>query len=227
MGRGRAGPEAFLAGFRGTLQCDGYAAYDKLGEGIVYAGCLAHVRRGFAEAAKLTPLDPLPVEILGRLGELYAVEAAARTVAAIPAERLARRQAQSVPLMAALKTRLVEIRQQLPPGGKLAKACDYALGQWTRLEVYLHDGAIEIDNNWCEGGMRPLVLGRKNWLHIGSEEAGPKVAAIASIVETCRRLDINLRRYLNDILPKLGDWPITRVAELTPNAWRAAQAKIA
>ena len=226
MGRGRAGPEAFLAGFRGTLQCDGYAAYDKLGEGIVYAGCLAHVRRGFAEAAKLTPLDPLPVEILGRLGELYAVEAAARTVAATPAERLARRQAQSVPLMAALKTRLVEIRQQLPPGGKLAKACDYALGQWTRLEVYLHDGAIEIDNNWCEGGMRPLVLGRKNWLHIGSEEAGPKVAAIASIVETCRRLDINLRRYLNDILPKLGDWPITRVAELTPTAWKAAQAKI-
>ena len=71
--------------------------------------------------------------------------------------------------------------------------------------------------------MRPVVLGRKNWLHIGSEQAGPKVAAIASIVETCRRLDINLRRYLNDILPKLGEWPINRVAELTPTAWKAAQ----
>ena len=128
--------------------------------------------------------------------------------------------------MAALKTRLVEIRQQIPPGGKLAQACDYALGQWSRLEEYLADGALEIDNNWCEGAMRPLALGRKNWLHIGSPEAGPKVAAIASIVETCRRLDINLRAYLTDVLPKLGDWPSHRVAELTPTAWKAAQQKI-
>src|SRR5262245_24834711 len=112
---------------------------------------------------------------------------------------------------------------QLGPGGTLAKACAYALGQWSRLEQYLKDGRIEIDNNWCEGGIRPLALGRKNWLHIGSEAAGPKVAAIMSIVETCRRLDINLRAYLNDVLPKLGDWPAKRVAELTPTAWKAAQ----
>jgi hypothetical protein len=91
------------------------------------------------------------------------------------------------------------------------------------LEEYLRNGRLEIDNNWCEGGIRPLVLGRRNWLHIGSEQAGPKVAAIASIVETCRRLDINLRKYLRDVLPKLGDWPINRVAELTPTAWKAAQ----
>ena len=73
--------------------------------------------------------------------------------------------------------------------------------------------------------MRPLALGRKNWLHLGSEQAGPKVAAIASIVETCRRLDINLRAYLSDVLPKLGDWPITRIGELTPASWKAAQKK--
>ena len=73
--------------------------------------------------------------------------------------------------------------------------------------------------------MRPLALGRKNWLHVGSPEAGPKIAAIASIVETCRRLDINLREYLLDVLPKLGELPISRVGELTPTAWKAAQAK--
>ena len=84
---------------------------------------------------------------------------------------------------------------------------------------------MEIDNNWCEGAIRPLALGRRNWLHIGSEEAGPKVAAIASIVETCRRLDINLRAYLRAVLPNLGEWPANRVAELTPTAWKAAQAK--
>jgi transposase len=225
MGRGRAGPLEFLKGFVGKLQCDGYGAYDELGEGIVYAGCMAHVRRGFVDTAKVAPLNPLPPEIIGRIAQLYAVEKQARDGSLGPHARLELRQAKSAPVMAALKTRLVETRQQISPGGKLAQACDYALGQWSRLEEYLRDGLIEIDNNWCEGGIRPLALGRKNWLHIGSPQAGPRVAAIASIVETCRRLDINLRQYLRDVLPKLGDWPIGRVGELTPTAWKTAQSK--
>jgi transposase len=224
-GRGRDGPREFLQGFRGKLQSDGYGAYDKLGEGIVYVGCMAHARRGFVDMAKLAPLDPLPREVLERFAKLYAVEKEARDGALSFEARLALRQAKSVPLMAALKTRLAEIRQQIAPGGKLSQACDYALGQWSRLEEYLRDGRIEIDNNWCEGAMRPWAVGRKNWLHIGSPEAGPKIAAIASIVETCRRLDINLRDYLRDLLPKLGQWPISRVAELTPTLWKAAQPK--
>jgi transposase len=225
MGRGRDGPREFLKGFRGKLQSDGYQAYAKLGDGIVYIGCGAHIRRGFVDAAKVSPLDPVAPEILARFGELYAVEKEAREGRLSPEARLALRQAKSVPIMAALKTRLVEIRQQILPGGKLAQACDYALGQWSRWEEYLRDGQVEIDNNQCEGSIRPLALGRKNWLHVGSPEAGPKIAAITSIVETCRRLDINLREYLLDILPKLGEWPISRVGELTPTAWKAAQAK--
>jgi transposase len=223
MGRGREGPEKFLLGFRGTLQCDGYAAYDQLGEGIVYAGCMAHARRGFVEAAKLAPQNPLPTEIVERISQLYAVEEKARQAGLGPVERQALRQTESAPVMEALKLRLVEIRQQIPPGGKLAQACDYTLGQWSRLEEFLKNGLVEIDNNWCEGAMRPLALGRKNWLHLGSPQAGPKMAAIASIVETCRRLNINLRAYLKDVLPKLGEWPASRVAELTPTAWKAAQ----
>jgi len=223
-GRGRDAPREFLQGFGGKLQSDGYGVYDKLGQGIVYVGCMAHTRRGFVDMAKLAPLDPVPREVLERFAELYAVEKQAREGALSAEARLALRQAKSVPVMAALKTRLIEIRQQITPGGKLAQACDYALGQWSRLEEYLRDGRIEIDNNWCEGGMRPWALGRKNWLHVGSPEAGPKIAAIASIVETCRRLDINLRAYLRDVLPKLGEWPSNRVAELTPTAWKAAQA---
>jgi transposase len=225
MGRARAGPQEFLKGFRGKLQCDGYAAYDDLGEGIVYVGCLAHVRRGFVDAAKVAPLNPWPAEMIDRFAQLYAVEKEAREGRLAPEARRALRQAKSVPLMVALKTRLVEIRQQISPGGKLAQACDYALGQWSRLEEYLKDGVLEADNNWCEGSIRPLALGRRNWLHIGSPEAGPKIAAIASIVETCRRLDINLRAYLGDVLPRLGQWPINRVGELTPTAWKAAQFK--
>jgi transposase len=225
MGRGRDGPREFLKGFRGKLQSDGYQVYAALGEGIVYVGCGAHIRRGFVDAAKVSPLDPVPPEILARFGELYAVEKEAREGRLSPEARLALRQAKSVPIMAELKTRLVEVRQQIQPGSKLAQACNYAVGQWSRWEEYLKDGALEVDNNWCEGAIRPLALGRKNWLHVGSPEAGPKIAAIASIVETCRRLDINLREYLRDILPKLGQWPMSRVGELTPTAWKATQAK--
>lgn len=224
MGRGRAGPKEFLQGFRGKLQCDGYGAYAKLGEGITYVACGAHLRRGFVDAAKLAPLDSRPQEIVARFAELYAVEQEARERGLGAEARWALRQAKSAPVMAALKARLVVIRQAIAPGGKLAQACDYALDQWSRWEEYLRDGSLEIDNNWCEGAMRPLALGRKNWLHLGSPEAGPKVAAIASIVETCRRLDINVRTYLLDILPKLGEWPINRVGELTPTAWKTARA---
>lgn len=222
MGRGREGPRAFLKDFRGKLQSDGYAAYDDLAEGIIHVGCMSHARRGFVDALKVAPKDPVPAEIIDRIGKLYSVEQQARLAGLGPTQRQAARQRLSAPVMDQLKARLVDIRQQIPPGTKLAQACDYALGQWSRLEEYLKDGLLEIDNNWCEGAMRPVVLGRKNWLHIGSQEAGPKIAAIASIVETCRRLDINLRKYLKDVLPKLGDWPANRAAELTPTAWKAA-----
>lgn len=225
MGRGRHGPREFLKGFRGKLQSDGYQVYDELGEGIVYVGCAAHIRRGFVDVAKLKPLDPVPPEIIDRFGQLYAVETEAREGRLSPEARLALRQAKSGPVMAALKTRLSELRQQIEPGSKLAQACDYALKQWNRFEEYLRDGQVEIDNNWCEGAIRPLALGRKNWLHVGSAEAGPKVAAIASIVETCRRLSINLRDYLKDVLPKLDNWAANRVGELTPTAWKAARTK--
>jgi len=223
MGRGRDGPKTFLRGFKGKLQSDGYIVYDKLGEGITYVACMAHIRREFFKTSKVTPKDPLPVEVVGKIGLLYDVEREARMQALGAEARGQLRQQKSLPLMISLHKRIVEIRQLCNPGGTLAKACDYAIGQWSRMEEYLKDGLIEIDNNWCEGAMRPITLGRKNWLHIGNAAAGAKLVAIMSIVETCRRLDIPLRSYLNDVLPKLGDWPIARVAELTPSAWKAAQ----
>ena len=226
MGRGRkTGPGEFLKTFRGKLQCDGYSAYDKLGADIIFVACMAHIRREFVDVNKLKPLDPLPVEVVAQIGLLYDVEREARVQNLTPTQRLDLRQAKSQPVMTALKARIIQIRQERPPDDALSKACDYALGQWNRMEEYLKDGQIEIDNNWCEGAMRPIAIGRKNWLHIGDETAGPKIAAIISIVETCRRLDIKLREYLGDVLPKLGNWPITRVAELTPTAWKAARSR--
>lgn len=221
MGRSRAGPLSFLEGFSGKLQTDGYAVYDKLGKGIVYVGCWSHARRQIHRAHQLSPKDPVPLELLGTIGELYRIEQEARTAGLSHPERLQKRQELSVPIAAGLKKRLLEVAQGQPPGSQLAKACKYALGQWTRLEEVFRDGALELDNNWCENAIRGLAVGRKNWLHIGSEQAGPKVAAIASIVESCRRLEINLRAYLKAVLPKLPEWPISRVAELSPLAWKA------
>jgi hypothetical protein len=90
---------------------------------------------------------------------------------------------------------------------------------WTRLTRFLEHPELELSNNLAENAMRPVAIGRRNWIHIGSEEAGPRVAAIVSIVETCRRLKIPARVYLSSILPGLAGFPINRIAELTPSAW--------
>jgi len=225
MGRSRASPEAFLQGFKGILQTDGYVVYDKLGEGISYAACWAHVRREFHRAHKLQALDPRPLEILDLIGQLYALEEQARKAEATDSQRLAIRQDRSRELVRRLKERIIAIRAEADvlPASQLGKACNYAMGQWERLQLFLDHGHIEIDNNWCENAIRPLAVGRKNWMHIGSEAAGPRVAAIASIFETCKRLEINVRTYLLDILPRLPEWPMSRVAELGPVAWKARQ----
>ena len=220
MGREREGPKAFLNGYRGWLQTDGYGAYDDLGPGIQYAGCLAHARRKFFQARQLEPEAVAPQEILQIFGELYAVEAEARPLD--PGARLALRQARSTVLMDQLHRQITELRVRVLPQSKLGQACAYSLNQWKRLRRFLEAGVLEIDNNWCENAMRPVALGRKNWLHLGNESSGPKVAAIISIFETCKRLGVPVRQYLLDVLPRLGDWPMKRVAELTPTAWFAA-----
>ena len=223
MGRSREGPKTLLQGFQGWLQSDGYSAYAQLGEGIRHAGCLVHARRYYFEAAQLSPTAPEPREMLGLFAQIYAVEEEAREAGLLPPARLELRQARSRPLMETLKRRASEIHKAALPSSKIGEACAYTLSQWERLEQFLNDGILEADNNLCENGMRPIALGRKNWLHLGDESAGPKVAAILSVFETCRRLKINVREYLTDVLPKLGAWPANRVGELCPTAWKASR----
>jgi transposase len=224
MGRGREGPEKFLAGYSGILQCDGYVGYDQVGaKGLRRAGCMAHARRRFWQARELDQNDGDLLAVLGMVGDLYAVEEQARQQKLAAAARLELRRSQSVALMDKLKAKIIEIRQRVLPKSTAGDACNYALNQWSRLLVFLEDGQIEIDNNWCENGIRPVALGRKNWLHIGSELAGPRVAAIMSILETCRRLKLDVREYLRDVLPKLPTWPINKVAELSPLTWQIHQ----
>lgn len=224
--RERAGPEKFLQGFIGILQTDGYSAYNNFNEdSIERVGCLAHIRRKFFDAHKVAKEDPLPLEIIKSIAEIYEIEDEAREQQLNPEQRRLLRQEKSVPLLSALKARILEIRadSKVLPGSLLGKACTYAINQWERMSKSMDHGEVEVDNNRCENGIRPLAIGRKNWLHIGSEQAGPKIAAIVSIIETCRRLDINVREYLLDVLPGLSERPQSDLPELTPLAWKARQ----
>lgn len=221
MSRAREGPTRFLSGYGGILQCDGYAGYDKVGTPqIVRAGCMAHARRKYNEALKVDPQDRDAAEILAIIAKLYAIEKEARENGLSHEQRGALRQDKSMPVMRKLRSKIEQVALSALPDSNLGKACFYALNQWTRLIVYLENGRIEIDQNIAENSMRPIAVGRKNWLHLGSEEAGPKIAAIFSIFATCKRLQINLRDYLNDILPKLPDCLTSNLAELSPLRWR-------
>lgn len=224
--RERAGPEKFLHGFQGILQTDGYLAYENFAkDSIERIGCLAHIRRKFFEAHKVAKEDPQPLEIVKRIAEIYEIEDDARERQLDPEQRRLLRQEKSVPLLRNLKERIIEIRadNKVLPKSLLGKACKYAINQWERMSRSMDHGEVEIDNNRCENGIRPLAVGRKNWLHIGSEQAGPKIAAIVSIIETCRRLDINVREYLLDVLPGLSERPQSDLPDLTPLAWKARQ----
>ncbi|MBV8899604.1 MAG: transposase [Verrucomicrobia bacterium] len=123
------------------------------------------------------------------------------------------------PLLEQLKAGLEAARAGALPQSALAKACNYTLTLWGRLTRFLDYPEVELPNNVAENSMRPVALGRRNWIHIGSKEAGPRVAAIISVVETCRRLKMPARDCLGSVLPGLGDFPLGRIAELTPAAW--------
>jgi transposase len=224
MGREREGPKNWLADFGGRLQTDGYAAYDKIGAATIsYFGCWAHARRKFWEASKVNPKDTASVAIVVQIRELYALEAKARDLALSVEAREALRLAHAVPVLAKIKSMVIEARAAALPKSLLGKACTYAINQWERLERYAGagNGCVEIDNNIAENGMRGIAIGRRNWVHIGSEEAGPRIAPIISVLETCKRLKINAREYLKDVLPQIANWNSTQIAELTPMAWLA------
>jgi len=148
MSRGRAGPQAFLRTFRGVRQTDAYAAYDSLSsEVMIHAGCGSHVRRKFYDAHQLDPAAAAARDVLERIGRLYHPERQAREQKFAAADRKALRQQQSVAEVSALKERLPAIRAAVLPGSQLAKACDYALRIWARLEVFLELGQVELDTN--------------------------------------------------------------------------------
>jgi transposase len=222
LGRGRDGPRQFLAQFEGLLQTDGYAAYDQIGgPKMVHAGCWSHAERYFSEAVQLNPKDPVARPIVARIDELFAIDTEARRQRLSLEARHALRQEQSRPLLEGIRKQIEAARSSALPAGALAKACNYTLTLWEKLNRFLEYPELELSNNLAENSMRPVAIGRKNWIHVGSPQAGPKIAAILSAVESCRRLKLPVRDYLAAVLPGLADLPIQRLPELTPTAWVA------
>jgi len=208
--------------FRGTVQCDGYSAYrafTKERQGIALAGCWAHVRRKFHESLESSPR--LAGWILRQLQHLYAIEARLRDQKAGPALRLAIRAHQSRPIA----KRLEQVFLRLKASGKhlpqspLGSALDYALGQWTSLQVFLTDGRVEIDNNLVENAIRPTALGKKNWLFIGEANAGDRSAILYTIIESCRRRGIEPYAYLREVLTRLPHMTNRQIPEVVPATW--------
>jgi transposase len=238
-GRGADCLEAMLDDFGGTMQTDGYGAYEsyvkkrlrQIAEGVdklplVSAACWAHARRKFHEAVPECPGQA--GWVLRQIQHLYRIEAELRHRHAGPALREAVRSAQSAMILSriekALRTKLSAHR----PTSQMGKAIGYTLPLWKQLLVYVHDGRIEIDNNLVENAIRPTAVGKKNYLFFGHPEAGERSAILYTLLENCKREGINPHEYLYDVLSRRPSTPLDRIAELTPAAWAAARkAKVA
>lgn len=210
--------------FRGKLQCDGYSAYGAFAgrrEGIELAACLAHIRREIYEAKDQAP--QITGFLLKHIQNLYRIESRLRRHRAGPALRQAVREAESRPIFLRLQKTLLAVKARYLPKSALGKAIAYALGQWPRMELWLKDGQIEIDNNMVENAIRPTAIGKKNWMFFGAAGAGQRSAIIYTIIENCRLHGIDPYAYLRDVLTRLPAMTNHQIGELTPQAWAKAR----
>ncbi len=215
--------------FSGTIQCDGYAAYPAFakthpGE-IELVGCWAHARRKFYDAREHAPQHA--GFILRQIAALYRVDARLRKSGSrqtSPKLRALARGFESRPIVNRIKKilRRWKTSRRFLPKSSMGQAIDYALGQMSGLETYLDLGAVEIDNNLIENAIRPTAIGKKNWLFIGSANAGQRSAILFTIIESCRRRGINPFDYLRDVLTRLPSMTNWQIKEITPSAWAAA-----
>jgi transposase len=224
-GRGAEHAIALLKSFTGVLQTDGYQVYKKVAAArapgsIVIANCWSHSRRNFFDLAK-GGSAPIAVEALQRIAKLYQIEKEIRGQSA-EARRLARLQ-RSKAITDELKLWLESKLREVSGRSPIAEAIRYVLGHWIGLTLFLDDGRIELDTNVVERTMRPIALNRKNALFAGSDEGAESWAVNATLIETCKLHGVNPQTYMADVLTKLVNlWPNSRLAELTPWAWKAA-----
>jgi len=223
-GENRSGEHVreFLGDWRGALMVDDYAGYKKLFDrGVVELACWAHARRKFHEL-HVANRSPIAAEALTRIGALYAIEAEAREAGLDPAALHALRQAQAKPRVEAFKAWLDETRPKALGASGTRNAIDYTLKRWPALMRYLDDGRHPIDNNPIENAIRPIALGRKNWLFAGSERAGERAAIIMGLLATAKANGHEPHAWLSDVLTRLPTTKDSEIGTLLPHTWRPA-----
>jgi len=223
--RSREGPDQFLKDYRGYLQADAYPGYDAIYKDpkrtIVEVCCWAHARRKFYEA-QTSDLCRTTV-VLAYVGLLYEVEREAREHKLNAVARLALRQTKSRPILDDLKDYLEAERIKVLPKSPVGEAIYYTISNWSALERYLEDGDLEIDNNGAERSLRPIVVGRNNWMFYGSDKGGRTGAVLSTLIASCKRLRVEPFTYLRDLFTRISSHPHNRLDELLPDRWQAAQ----
>lgn len=212
----RAGQHArnFLSEWRGHLMVDDFGGYKALfADGVIELGCLAHARRKFFDL-NAAQSNPIAQEALTRIAALYAIEAQGREMDIVARTQL--RQEQAQPLLQSLHDWLIRTRMTVAHGGGTARAIDYSLKRWAALRRYATDGRLPIDNNPVENAIRPIAIGKKNWLFVGSERAGKRAAAIQSLLATAKLNGLDPAAWLRDTLEKLPTCLNSQIDSLLP-----------
>ena len=218
VSRSRDGPARFLRGFRGTLLADAYGGYDGIvvNQDLPRAGCWAHARRKFVDAAPTAPT--VAPGILRLIKGLFDLEARAADLTA--EQRRSLRQCEAKPIVDSLRVLLVEQKDGLLPRHPMAQAIGYTLNQWPELTLFLGDGAVPIHNNLAEQQMKRIALLRKNALFVGTSRGGATAAVISSLTSTCQRHGVNPQAYLTQLLANLLDTPMSRLDDWLPDQWK-------
>jgi transposase len=220
QGRGREGPEEILKDFKGYLQTDGYPLYDffKQKEHITVLHCMAHARRMFYDALEN---DTARADYaLQQFGLLYDIERKAKQLSLNTADTMELRQKEALPVLQSFEKWMKEEYIKVPPKSAIAKALQYSIGKWQELTTYTTNGMLNIDNNPVENSIRPVAIGRKNYLFAGSHEAAQRSAMLYSLLGTCKLHDINPFVWLKDVLQRLPAYPINKIEELLPQNWK-------
>jgi transposase len=219
VGRSGDAPAEFLRGYKGYVHADGYTGYNPVYEdGATHVGCMMHVRRYFFDARLNDP--ERAHEALARIRALYAVEQAAKEKGLTESTLAAYRQQHAGPVLTAFAGWLADQRPRVLPKSSIGEAFTYATNQWPTLGVYLTDGRLTIDNGPAEQAIRPLAIGRKNWLHLGGDGGLRPTAVLLSVTASVKRHGINPWVYLKDVLAELSARPPgTDLADLLPDLW--------
>jgi len=223
-GRSREGPDDILQNFKGFLQTDGYVAYEGFEnrDGITVLNCMAHARRKFVDALQ-NDKDRCE-HALTLFQELYAIERKAQQEDLSTDAILDLRQEESVPVLKNLYEWMITEYPKVLPSSVIGKAIAYSLKRWKKLCIYTTDGRLCIDNNPVENAVRPIAIGRKNYLFAGSHEAAQRAAMMYSLLATCRMHNINPYEWLKGVLVRMPDYDVKNLAELLPQNWKKPEA---